>query len=418
MSDFVIDKNGVLKKYTGAGGDIVIPSGVIKIGNFAFEKCSSLTSVVISEGVEVIGDGAFFSCENLQSVTFPESLRKIGEYAFGLCKGLREIEFPEGITDISSMAFSSCDDLKSVVIPNSIKHLTRWAFYENLKLRHCVLAPSLEDEKQAKKLLVAFGLENLALSFLNGTLETNEIILKELERKITTRSFREKWMPRWIEQQESEAIAKFLTLVKKMSADEIDFYIEKAQNSPEIRTIFMEYKNRLYSVETLEKMEEIQMEKEFGMREKTLADYRKDFKVYKDGDVYKITGCKSKNEFVRVPGNIKGVPVEIGMYAFWGYGSTPIREVCMEEGVLAIDKCAFLQNSTVQEIYIPSGVTAIKQRTFALCCCLQKITIPDSVKRIDKSAFEDSPSLTIYCSETSYARQYAEQHGIPWKPTE
>ena len=90
----------------------------------------------------------------------------------------------------------------------------------------------------------------------------------------------------------------------------------------------------------------------------------------------------------------------------------------MEEGVLAIDKCAFLQNSTVQEIYIPSGVTAIKQRTFALCCCLQKITIPDSVKRIDKSAFEDSPNLTIYCSETSYAREYAEQNGIPWKPIE
>ena len=417
MSDFVIDKNGVLKKYTGAGGDIVIPSGITKIGNFAFEKCSSLTSVVISEGVEVIGDGAFFSCENLQSVTFPKSLRKIGEYTFGLCKGLWEIEFPEGITDISSMAFSSCDDLKSVVIPNSIKHLTRWAFSENLKLRHCVLAPSLEDEKQAKKLLIAFGLENLALPFLVGTLETNEIILKELERKITTRSFRERWIPCWSERNEAEAITKFLTLVKKMSADEIDFYIEKAQNSPEIRTIFMEYKNSLYSVEALEKMEEIQMEKEFGMREKTLADYRKDFTVYKDGDVYKITGCKSKNEFVRVPGNIKGIPVEINMYAF-GFSCAPIREVYIEEGVLHIDKWAFFQNQTVQEIYLPSGITEIKNCTFALCRCLQKITIPDSVKSIDKSAFEDSPNLTIYCSETSYARKYAEQYGIPWKPIE
>ena len=413
MSDFLIEK-GVLKKYTGTGGDVEIPVGVTKIGKFAFEKCSNLTSVVISEGVEVIGDGAFFSCENLQSVTFPESLRKIGEYTFGLCKGLQEIEFPEGITDISSGAFSSCNELKSVVIPNSIQHLTRWAFYENLKLRHCVLAPNLEDEKQAKKLLVAFGLENLAFSFLNGTLETNEIILKELERKITTRSFREKWIPRWIEQQESEAITKFLTIVKKMSADEIDFYIEKAQNSPEIRTIFMEYKERLYSVETLEKMEEIQMEKEFGMREKTLADYRKDFKVYKDGDVYKITGCKSKNEFVRVPGNIKGIPVVIDRYAFvWGCAS--IREVYIEEGVLNIEECAFFQNDNLREICISVGITEIKRHTFGLCQCLQKITIPDSVKSIDKSAFEDSPSLTIYCSETSYARQYAEKNGIPFK---
>lgn len=416
MSDFVIDKNGVLKKYTGAGGDVVIPSGVIKIGNLAFEKCSSLTSVVISEGVAVIGDGAFFSCENLQSVTFPKSLRKIGEYTFGLCKGLREIVFPEGITDISSGAFSSCNELKRVVIPNSIQHLTRWAFYENLKLRHCVLAPNLEDEKQAKKLLVAFGIENLALPFLVGTLETNEIILKELERKIIAKSFREKRIPHWIEQQESEAITKFLTLVKKMSADEIDFYIEKAQNSPEIRTIFMEYKNSLYSVEALDKMEEIQMEKEFGMREKTLADYRKDFKISRKEDFYRITGYKTKNETVIIPGSINGLPVQIGYIAFNSYKE--LRDIYIEEGVFCIEACAFMECVRLKEVHISNGLTEIKQSAFSWCQCLQKITIPDSVTNIENFVFYNSPNLTIYCSETSYARQYAEQNGIPWKPIE
>lgn len=34
-SDFVI-KNGVLEKYTGKGGDVVIPNGVTNIGKYAF----------------------------------------------------------------------------------------------------------------------------------------------------------------------------------------------------------------------------------------------------------------------------------------------------------------------------------------------------------------------------------------------
>ena len=36
MSDFVIE-NGVLKKYTGKGGDVVIPEDVKEIGENAFE---------------------------------------------------------------------------------------------------------------------------------------------------------------------------------------------------------------------------------------------------------------------------------------------------------------------------------------------------------------------------------------------
>ena len=39
--DFIIE-NGVLKKYVGPGGDVVIPDGVTSIGEEAFRACSSL----------------------------------------------------------------------------------------------------------------------------------------------------------------------------------------------------------------------------------------------------------------------------------------------------------------------------------------------------------------------------------------
>ena len=41
INDFVIE-NGVLEKYTGPGGDVVIPEGVTSIGDSAFWDAEAL----------------------------------------------------------------------------------------------------------------------------------------------------------------------------------------------------------------------------------------------------------------------------------------------------------------------------------------------------------------------------------------
>ena len=99
-SDFVI-VSGVLKKYVGPGGDVVIPEGVTEIGSWAFSGCSSLTSVTIPKGVTIIGDCAFSNCSGLTSVTIPDSVVNIGERAFDIRTRLL-------IRDISRL----CPDLR------------------------------------------------------------------------------------------------------------------------------------------------------------------------------------------------------------------------------------------------------------------------------------------------------------------
>ena len=42
MGEFIV-KNGILKTYKGAGGDVVIPEGVTSIGKRAFYSCPKLT---------------------------------------------------------------------------------------------------------------------------------------------------------------------------------------------------------------------------------------------------------------------------------------------------------------------------------------------------------------------------------------
>ena len=77
-SDFVIE-NGVLKKYVGPGGDVVVPEGVTTIGDGAFKNSVNLTSITLPEGVTIIGDSAFHGCARLTSVTLPEGLTCIGK---------------------------------------------------------------------------------------------------------------------------------------------------------------------------------------------------------------------------------------------------------------------------------------------------------------------------------------------------
>ena len=72
-SDFIIE-NGVLKKYTGPGGDVVIPDGVTRIGDKSFYWNLSATSVFIPESVTSIGWMAFSRCNLLTEMTIPNSV--------------------------------------------------------------------------------------------------------------------------------------------------------------------------------------------------------------------------------------------------------------------------------------------------------------------------------------------------------
>ena len=127
INDFVIE-NGVLKKYQGQGGDVVIPEGVTSIGDCAFSGCSSLTSVVIPDGVTSIGNDAFWGCSSLTSVVIPDSVTSIGDSAFESCCSLSGIVIPDSVTSIGARAFKYCSSLASVVIPESVTSIDRETF--------------------------------------------------------------------------------------------------------------------------------------------------------------------------------------------------------------------------------------------------------------------------------------------------
>ena len=93
---------------------IEIPSGVTSIRDHAFDNCTSLTSIEIPSGVTSIGNSAFKNCTSLASIEIPSSVTSIGNEAFAYCTNLTSIEIPSGVTSIENYAFSNCTSLNSI----------------------------------------------------------------------------------------------------------------------------------------------------------------------------------------------------------------------------------------------------------------------------------------------------------------
>ncbi len=94
----------ILVSYTGTKTDLILPSYITKINQYAFEDCSSLTSVAILDSVTSIGYQAFSDCSSLASVTIGDSVTSIGEWAFNGCDSLTSVYYKGTASDWSKIS--------------------------------------------------------------------------------------------------------------------------------------------------------------------------------------------------------------------------------------------------------------------------------------------------------------------------
>lgn len=107
--------------------DLVIPSGIEKLGDYAFLGCTSLDSVVIPDSVSSLGVSVFNGCVNLKSVTLSNSLTSIGDYQFENCRSLQSVTIPDSVVSLMS-AFNDCIRLKEVTLGRGLTSIGSGVF--------------------------------------------------------------------------------------------------------------------------------------------------------------------------------------------------------------------------------------------------------------------------------------------------
>ena len=105
----------------------------------AFKECDSLSSILLPEGLLSIGNYAFLSCSNLSSINLPKTLIKIDNNAFMGCSSLTSIEIPEKIYAINDSTFASCSSLENLILSNNLARIDSDAFSGCSKLTNIII---------------------------------------------------------------------------------------------------------------------------------------------------------------------------------------------------------------------------------------------------------------------------------------
>lgn len=89
--------NGTLIGYSGAGGNVTIPSEVTRISSSVFRGNNTITSVVIPSSVKVIEENAFRECTKLKTITIDSGVTEIWDNAFRGCTSLTSVTIPKSV---------------------------------------------------------------------------------------------------------------------------------------------------------------------------------------------------------------------------------------------------------------------------------------------------------------------------------
>lgn len=77
-----IEKNVLIGCAKTAKGEIEIPDGVKRVGDFAFAHCHEVTRIIIPRGCKSIGCYALHDCPSLKEVVVPAELTNFGQHVY------------------------------------------------------------------------------------------------------------------------------------------------------------------------------------------------------------------------------------------------------------------------------------------------------------------------------------------------
>ena len=143
--------------WEGVVNAVVIPSSVVYINRWAFNRCDSLVSITIPGSVTSIGDDAFMMCEQLGSVYYLGTMQDWCNIDFGYMHGsnpgyntnlyidgslVTDIVIPEGVTHIKQNTFAGIGT--SVTFPSTLTAIGPNSFLGS-RITHLTVPESVSE---------------------------------------------------------------------------------------------------------------------------------------------------------------------------------------------------------------------------------------------------------------------------------
>ena len=373
--------------------DLVIPSDINKINDYAFYHCYTLRTITFHSGIQSIGTKAFYTCFNLTSLQVPNSVKQIGEAAFGGCYQLQKIELPfvgdkrHQADDLYQYPFgyifgttriSNCEEtiqyyyassgsagvsgkyyiptsLKEVVITNC-SYISRGAF-EGCKNLTTIVVPdtvtiignsAFKNCENLTSFTVPTGVTEIEMYAFQNCYALESISIPRNVAKIGNSAFAE-----------CSSLAS-VTLPNNITV----IYDDSFKNCTSLTSINIP-SNVTY----------------FGRNA--------------------FMGCINLTNVTLANGL-----TNLGIGAFSGCKS--ITSITIPSSMTRVNDMAFSGCSGMTSLTISNGVTTIGRGAFSGCHGLTSLTIPDSVKTLESDAFSSCQGLTsisIHAGITSIAKE-------------
>ncbi len=111
---------------------IILPPGLLNIGENAFNGCINLTDIILPPGITSIGAGAFNGCTSLADIIIPSGVTSIGAGAFAgsssLAKVTTRIQNPFAISNVFTGIYTYADLLVPAGKVATYENTTGWGY--------------------------------------------------------------------------------------------------------------------------------------------------------------------------------------------------------------------------------------------------------------------------------------------------
>ena len=417
--------------------NVILPSTVKRIGNYAFYDTPDLTTFTIPTNVTSIGDSAF-AHTSLETISLPVGLRTIGYGAFSGTH-LTDVKLPVTVEEIGSFAFST-QTLRSVFIPSGLRKaigIIEGEIDHNIYMRGNGAFSGASNlrtvtfENGIKTLLPSLfagsGLENLVLpdtvetigedAFYSSQLKTislgnrvkeihsgafqdtqlSEISIPTSVKKIGSSSFSntklaEVVIPDSVSEIGSAAFSSNEKLTKAKLPGNTSTIPERLFENTGLSSIVLPE-----SVSNIERsaFENTKLTDVALPSKLTTLGYRAFANIETLESAYIPKSLESSDFAFYGDKKLSKVIVEKGRTKIPAtlLNNTGIKEFVVDEGIEVIGSHAFSDNSQLEKVTLPNTLKAIDHEAF-MSTGLKSIIIPNSVERLDVGVFANNSQLT------------------------